>query len=76
MKTPRFSSRLADRMLAFIRFKRMQGHDYVQGGMNLARFDAFMAEHPCPAPLLRREDLDAYCTELSRIPFSPFYSPL
>ena len=68
MKTPRFKSRLAERMLQFIRFKRMQGYDYAEGGMNLARFDAFMAERPCLAPLLRREDLDAYCTDLSHTP--------
>jgi len=68
MNTPCFSSRLADRMLAFMSFKRMQGYDYVEGGMNLARFDAFMAGRSCPAPLLRREDLDAYCADLSGIP--------
>lgn len=68
MNTPCFSSRLADRMLAFMSFKRMQGYDYVEGGMNLARFDAFMASRSCPAPLLRREDLDAYCSCLSGIP--------
>lgn len=68
MNTPCFKSRLADRMLQFLGFKRMQGYDYVEGGMNLARFDAFMARRSCPAPLLRREDLDAYRTELSAIP--------
>ncbi len=68
MNTPCFTSRLADRMLQFLSFKHMQGYDYVEGGMNLARFDAFMASRSCQAPLLRREDLDAYCTELSRIP--------
>ncbi len=68
MNTPCFTSRLADRMLQFMSFKRMQGYDYVDGGMNLARFDAFMASRPCPASLLRREDLDAYCTELNRLP--------
>lgn len=68
MNTPCFSSRLAERMLAFMSFKRMQGYDYVEGGMNLARFDAFMASRSCPAPLLRREDLDAYSADLSGIP--------
>lgn len=68
MNTPCFTSRLAERMLQFMSFKRMQGYDYVDGGMNLARFDAFMASRSCPAPLLRREDLDDYCSELSRIP--------
>lgn len=68
MNTPCFTSRLADRMLQFLGFKRMQGYDYAEGRMNLARFDAFMASRSCPAPLLRREDLDAYCAELSVIP--------
>jgi len=68
MRTECFESRLADRMLAFMSFKRMQGYDYIEGGMNLARFDAFMAARPCPAPLLRREDLDAYCAHLGGIP--------
>lgn len=68
MNTPRFSSPLAERMLQFMSFKRMQGHDYVEGGMNLARFDAFMASRSCPASLLRREDLDAYCADLRGIP--------
>ena len=68
MRTPCFKSRLADRMLSFMSFKRIQGYDYVEGGMNLARFDAFLAGRSCPAPLLRREDLDAYCDSLSGIP--------
>jgi site-specific recombinase XerD len=68
MNTPCFKSVLAARMLKFLSFKRMQGYDYVEGCMNLARFDAFMANRSCPASVLRREDLDAYCTELSRIP--------
>ena len=68
MKTPCFESSLADRMLSFMSFKRMQGYDYFEGGMNLARFDAFLAGRSCTAPLLQREDLDAYCDSLSGIP--------
>lgn len=68
MNTPCFKSQLAVRMLQFLSFKHMQGYDYVDGGMNLARFDAFMASRSCPASLLRREDLDAYCTELNHLP--------
>ena len=67
MNTPCFKSRLAERMLRFLQFKRMQGYDYVEGCMNLARFDAFMANRPCPTPVLRREDLDAYCADLRDI---------
>jgi integrase len=68
MNTPCFTSPMADRMRQFLNFKRMQGYAYVEGGRNLARFDAFMAGRTCSGPVLRREDIEAYCAELRRIP--------
>ena len=46
MKPPvAFTSPLAERMLQFVAFKRMQGYDYAAGRDQLKRFEAFLAKH-------------------------------
>ena len=41
---PEFTSSLADRMVQFIAFKRMQGYDYKSGGRRLRLFDVFLSK--------------------------------
>jgi integrase len=54
-----FSSPLADRIVSFIAFKRMQGHTYAGGELVLQRFDAFLSradgsEGPLDMPMIER----------------------
>ena len=39
-----FSSRLAERMVQFIAFKRLQGYDYTSRGHVLRLFDTFLSQ--------------------------------
>ena len=38
-----FSSSLADRLIGFLAFKRMQGHDYSSNIFRLRHLDSFLA---------------------------------
>ena len=59
-----FASPLAERIVQFIAFKRMQGHDYADGMDRLKRFDAFLSATGCASRWLRTEDLDRYRADL------------
>jgi len=64
MKAPvRFASSLADRMVRFIAFKRIQGYDYADGMDCLKRFDSFLSKKGCSDGVLHAEDMDHYCAE-------------
>ena len=65
MKPPVFSSPLAGRMVSFIAFKRMQGHDYRDGEMALRRFDTFLGTTDCTDGVLHRQDVDRYRATLA-----------
>lgn len=58
-----FASSLADRMVDFVTFKRMQGYDYTSRIECLKRFDAFLSENGCSDSLLHPEDMQRYCAE-------------
>ncbi len=58
-----FASSLADRMIDFIAFKRMQGYDYTSRTECLKRFDTFLARNECNDILLHPEDMQSYCAE-------------
>jgi site-specific recombinase XerD len=60
VKPPVFSSPLAGRMVSFIAFKRMQGHDYHDGELQLRRFDTFLGATGCTDGVLRMQDVDRY----------------
>jgi site-specific recombinase XerD len=47
-------------MVAFMAFKRMQGHDYRDGERQLRRFDAFLGAAGCADGVLRMRDVDRY----------------
>jgi site-specific recombinase XerD len=47
-------------MVSFIAFKRMQGHDYRDGEMQLRRFDTFLGTTDCTDGVLRMRDVDRY----------------
>lgn len=66
-RCPHFVSLLAQRMLQFLSFKRMQGYDYIDGQQQLERFDAFLSKTQCPGTVLRCEDLDGYCADLRQM---------
>jgi len=61
MSTPlTFVSRLAERMLDFISFKRMQGYDYTASAGYLRRFDAFLSSRPEFGQGLYAQEVDDY----------------
>lgn len=65
MKPPTaFVSPLAERIIQFIAFKRMQGYDYEEGRLRLKGFEAFLSKTGCASRLLRTEDLDRYRARL------------
>ena len=65
MKPPAaFASPLAERIIQFIAFKRMQGYDYADGMVRLQRFDAFLSKTGCVSRLLRTEDLAGFRAEI------------
>jgi len=55
---PAFTSSLADRMVQFIAFKRMQGYDYKSGGRRLRLFDVFLSEIEYTGTVLDLEVLE------------------
>ena len=64
-----FTSRLAERMVQFFAFKRMQGYDYTAGADCLRRFDGFLHDSAHTGQRLYTEELDLYrarITGLSR----------
>jgi site-specific recombinase XerD len=65
VKPPVFSSPLAGRMVSFIAFKRMQGHDYRDGEKSLRRFDTFLGTTGCADGVLRMQDIDRYRATLA-----------
>jgi integrase len=60
VKPPVFSSPLAGRMVSFMAFKRMQGHDYRGGEKVLRSFDTFLGTTGCTDGVLRMQDVDRY----------------
>jgi len=64
---PYLNSSLADRMMDFIAFKRMQGYDYTSRIKYLKRLDAFLVENECKESILHIEDLLRYCTEAAEL---------
>jgi integrase len=58
------ASPLAERIVEFIAFKRLQGYDYADRMNRLRRFDAFLSETGCAGRRLRTEDLDRYRAEI------------
>lgn len=60
MKPPLFFSPLAERMISFIAFKRMQGHSYACCIGQLRRFDTFLRTTDCREGVLRIQDIEGY----------------
>ena len=65
-----FVSPLADRMVQFVAFKRMQGYDYADGIHCLRRFDLFLSKEGCPDGVLHAETMNRYCTEMTGLSVS------
>lgn len=59
-----FASRLAERMVQFIAFKRLQGYDYTEGAHVLRRFDTFLVNRGGTGEGLCAEELEGYRTQL------------
>ena len=59
-----FTSSLADRIVQFIAFKRMQGYKYNENTGRLRRFDAFLTANGCGDKLLHMEEFDRYRAEI------------
>lgn len=59
-----FASRLAERMIQFIAFKRMQGYDYTASAACLKRFDTFLSNRQDASQALCAQDLDGYRAEI------------
>lgn len=57
---PGFASRLAERMVQFIAFKRLQGYDYTAGACVLGHFDTFLAKRGGAGEGLCVEELEDY----------------
>lgn len=57
---PGFTSRLAERMVQFIAFKRLQGYDYTAGAHVLGLFDTFLSNRAGAGEELGAEELDDY----------------
>jgi len=55
-----FASRLAERMVEFIAFKRLQGYDYTSGANALGLFDAFLSNRGGTGEGLCADELDDY----------------
>ena len=55
-----FVSRLAQRMIQFVAFKRLQGYDYTAGADGLRLFDTFLANRGGAGEGLGAEELDDY----------------
>lgn len=65
MKEPfTFASRLAERMIQFIAFKRMQGYDYTASAACLKHFDTFLSNHQKASKGLCGEELDGYRAQI------------
>jgi len=62
-----FASRLAERMVQFIAFKRLQGYDYTTGAYILGLFDTFLAKCGGAGEGLCAEELEAYRAQLSSL---------
>lgn len=68
MKAPDcFSSPLADRMVQFVAFKRMQGYDYVDGMASLRRFDAFLLKTGCCDRQLHGAEMQGYGVKIAKL---------
>lgn len=62
-----FASELAERMIQFIAFKRMQGYDYSDGVASLMHFDAFLLKTGCCDRILHGEEMLGYCATIVRL---------
>jgi site-specific recombinase XerD len=60
----RFASRLADRMVQFIAFKRLQGYDYTAGANVLRCFDTFLSNRGGTGEGLCAPELDDYRAQI------------
>ncbi len=60
-----FTSPLAERIMQFITFKRMQGYDYAEGLHRLHHFEAFLAQTGCANGVLRRQELERYRAQIA-----------
>lgn len=65
-----WASSLADRMMQFVAFKRMQGYTYTYGQYALKRLDAFLTQQGCQAGVLLVKDLRRYAGALAGCAFS------
>lgn len=64
---PAFTSQLAERMIQFIAFKRMQGYDYNDGTDRLERFDAFLSREGDARRLLQIDQIHRYRADIGAL---------
>lgn len=62
---PEFTSSLADRMVQFIAFKRMQGYDYTSGARRLRRFDVFLSKIGYTGTVLDLDVLERFAEDIA-----------
>jgi len=60
-----FSSSLADRLIGFLAFKRMQGHDYSGNIFRIRHLDSFLTREGSDDGILHAETLKSYCDEVA-----------
>jgi len=66
MNTPgRLTSSLAEPIVRFIAFKRMQGYAYKAGADELSRFDTFLTQSGYARPTLQLDILEHYTDEIA-----------
>ena len=63
-------SSLAERIVQFIAFKRMQGYDYHSGADELRRFDRFLARNGYTRRVLQPDVLERYADEIAELSHS------
>jgi len=61
------SSPLAERIVQFIAFKRMQGYDYSSGADELSRFDGFLTRNGYTRQVLDVDVLEHYADEIANL---------
>ncbi len=64
--TPEFTSSLADRMVQFIAFKRMQGYTYKDGTDRLKTFDGFLTEIGYAGEVLGVDVLERFAEDIAK----------
>jgi len=64
---PEFTSSLAERMVEFVAFKRMQGYEYKDGADRLKTFDTFLMKVGCASAVLDLDVLERFAEDIAAL---------